>query len=353
MKKKLLFIVEAMGGGVFTYIVDLANELSREYVVYVAYGTRKQTPKDFKRYFNGDVKLIEVKNFTRSINFRRDISAFWEIKKIYRDINPDMVHVHSSKAGVLGRLAFSKKTPVFYTPHGYSFLMSGIRKDKRFIYKLIEKVCSLRGSITIACSQGEYNEALKISKRVELVNNGINIITLDRYRNDVRKTVDVVTLGRITYQKNPELFNEVAKKMPYLKFRWIGDGELRNQLTAKNIEITGWLLRREALQAIQESKIFMLGSRWEGLPLALLEAMYLEKVCVVSDVVGNHDVIENKKNGFICTTVEDYVEVLKNIISNKENEDILIQNARNDILEKYNTKTMADNYHFIYEKYSK
>lgn len=141
--------------------------------------------------------------------------------------------------------------------------------------------------------------------------------------------------------------------MPYLKFRWIGDGELRNQLTAKNIEITGWLSRREALQAIQESKVFMLGSRWEGLPLALLEAMYLEKVCVVSDVVGNHDVIENKKNGFICTTVDDYVEVLNNIISNKEDEKILIQNARNDILEKYNTKVMADKYHFIYEKYSK
>ena len=50
----------------------------------------------------------------------------------------------------------------------------------------------------------------------------------------------VYTLGRICYQKNPTLFNEIAEALPDVKFIWIGDGELREQLTSKNIEITGW-----------------------------------------------------------------------------------------------------------------
>lgn len=67
-KKRILFIVEAMGGGVFTYTVDLANELSKTYNMYVAYAERPQTPVDFKEYFDPAVELIEVKNFSREIN---------------------------------------------------------------------------------------------------------------------------------------------------------------------------------------------------------------------------------------------------------------------------------------------
>lgn len=67
-KKKILFIVEAMGGGVFTYIVDLANELVKEYDMYIAYAVRRQTPDNYKDYFDRRINLIEVKNFSRSIN---------------------------------------------------------------------------------------------------------------------------------------------------------------------------------------------------------------------------------------------------------------------------------------------
>ena len=61
-RKKILFIVEAMGGGVFTYIVDLANELVNSYDMYIAYAVRKQTPKDFKEYFDKRIHLIKVEN---------------------------------------------------------------------------------------------------------------------------------------------------------------------------------------------------------------------------------------------------------------------------------------------------
>lgn len=96
-KKKILYVVEAMGGGVFTYIVELANALSDEYEVYIAYATRKQTPQNYKEYFKDNVHLIEVKNFTRSVKSTQDLKAFFEIKKIARKIRPDIIHLHSSK----------------------------------------------------------------------------------------------------------------------------------------------------------------------------------------------------------------------------------------------------------------
>lgn len=135
-KKKILYIVEAMGGGVFTYIVDLANELVDTYDMYIAYAVRKQTPSNYKDYFDKRIHMIEVKNFARAINATKDIAAFFEIRKIAKEIKPDIIHLHSSKAGALGRFAFSgKRVPLFYTPHGYSFLMQNSSEAKRKIYK--------------------------------------------------------------------------------------------------------------------------------------------------------------------------------------------------------------------------
>ena len=105
-KKKILFFVESMGGGVFTYIVDLANELVKKYDMYIAYGIRKQTPDNYRDYFDRKIHLIRVNSFTRSINPSKDLNAFFELLKIKNQVKPDIIHLHSSKAGVLGRIAF-------------------------------------------------------------------------------------------------------------------------------------------------------------------------------------------------------------------------------------------------------
>lgn len=91
-KKRILYIVEAMGGDVFTYIVDLANELVNKYDMYIAYAVRKQTPKNYKDYFDKRIHLIEVKNFGRAINLTKDIAAFFEVKKIAAEVKPDVIH---------------------------------------------------------------------------------------------------------------------------------------------------------------------------------------------------------------------------------------------------------------------
>lgn len=385
-KKKILFIVEAMGGGVFTYIVDLANELanmtegaSHIYEMYIAYGIRKQTPQDYKRYFDKRIHLIKVESFERSINPIKDIRAFFEIKKIARDVEPDIIHLHSSKAGALGRMAFNeykvngKSIPLFYTPHGYSFLMKNHSALKRLVYKLIEQGGGKLNCTTISCSAGEYQESLKLTRRAAYVNNGINVKKLKKALGNLKiekHPFTVFTLGRICFQKNPALFNQIAKALPDVRFLWIGDGELKNELTSKNIEVTGWVDRKTALTKSMSADVFVLPSLWEGLPISLLEAMYMKKPCVVSNVIGNHDVIHSGENGFICDETEEFVDAIRSIQRDMceqifENNDgyasmypkavvdseskRLVEKAYEDVMKKYNTTVMARSYVQIYE----
>ncbi len=351
-KKRILYIVEAMGGGVFTYIVGLTNELVNEYDIYIAYAIRPQTPTNYKNYFDNRIHLIKVKNFEREINIIKELKAIGEVKEIAKKIKPDIIHLHSSKAGVIGRIAFNrKKIPLFYTPHGYSFLMQNYNPLKRKFFKTIEIICAKTKCVTISCSKGEHLESLKLTQRATYVNNAININELQKMLTKVKKnehSFTVFTLGRICYQKNPILFNQIAEKMPNIRFLWIGEGELRYELKSSNIEITGWITREKALNFSMNADIFLLTSLWEGLPMSLLEAMYMKKPCVVTDVIGNNDVIHNGDNGYVCNTVEEFVKAIQDIINGKKKN--YIDKAFQDVFDLYDTKIQAKAYSQIYSK---
>lgn len=349
--KKVLFIVEAMGGGIFTYIVDLANALTEHYDIYVAYSVRKQTPLDYESYFDKRVHLIRVKHFTRQIRLSEDCRAFFEIRRIAKHINPDIIHLHSSIAGALGRIAFcGSKTPLFYTPHGYYFLTEGDRNVKKLFYWLTEYVCAKTRCVTISCSAGEHQQTLNLTSRATYVDNGISTHELCGLtaapRNE--RSFTVFTLGRICYQKNPTLFNKIAESMPDIHFVWIGDGELRSELTAENIEITGWVDRHKALEYSMQGDVFILTSRWEGLSMSLLEAMYLKKPCVVSNCTGNRDVIQDGRNGFLCGGTNQYIKAI--LKAKDESMENITDAAFKDVCDRHSISSMAQQYRTIYEK---
>lgn len=358
-KKKILHVTESFGSGVFSFLVDLINNTDEEYDVTVAYGKRVETLENFKEYFSNRVKFVEVKNFTRSINPTKDIKAFFEVKKIIKDENPDVIHLHSSKAGFIGRFAGNgKKVIMLYNPHGFSFLMKDSSKVKRLIYWLLEKIGAMRKCTVVGCSQGEYEEALKLTTNSICINNGINIKQLDFItRNFEKKNINFdnlsfCTSGRIGYQKNPQMFNEIAKSFPNNKFTWIGDGEFKNELTSSNIEITGWKERDEVLELVNKHDVFLLTSLWEGLPISLLEAMYLGKICIVSNCIGNKDVINNK-NGFISNDKENFERIISEIINNSNIKEIetIKDNIKNDLENEFNIELMIKKYKKIYENH--
>ena len=351
-KKKILYIVESFGSGVFTFLVDLINKLDNEYEIVIAYGERKETLKNFKDYFSNKVRFIKVENFVRSINVKKDFKALKEVKEIIKNEKPDIIHLHSSKAGVIGRLAISaKKVKMFYNPHGFSFLKLDDSKAKRTIYWLIEKIMTIinRKCIIIGCSQGEYEEARKLSKKSICINNGINIEKLDEETKELNKRVidykkiKICTSGRIGNQKNPVMFNEIAKQFPNMEFTWIGDGEQRNKLTSPNINITGWKSRKEVLRILNNNDIFILTSLWEGLSISLLEAMYMRKVCIVSNVIGNRDVIQDGVNGYVANDIGDFCRVINDVITRRDVENIK-ENARLDVVNEFNAEVMIEEY---------
>lgn len=358
-KKKILHIVEAMGGGVFTYLVELANEMSDEFDITIAFGMRKETPQNYSDYFNKNIGMIRVENFTRNLNPIKDFKAYLELKKIIKELNPDIIHMHSSKAGAIGRLLFhSKERKMFYTPHGYSFLRNDVFTLQRMIYKFAEKLCGKKDCLTVACGESEWEQSKMVTKHSTFISNGINIRKMQKDLENVnmcggidtanKKGFTVYTVGRINHQKWTELFNEIAEKLPHIHFVWIGDGDMRDKLTQPNITVTGWLENSEAMKLAMNYDVFLLASRYEGLPISLLEAMYMKKICVVSNVVGNKDVVKNGQTGFVCNHVDEFVHVIADL--EKSIDKTLVENAYREIIEHYNSDWLCNRYRELYNE---
>jgi glycosyltransferase involved in cell wall biosynthesis len=351
--KKILMVCEAFGGGVFSYVSQLCNDMCEEFDVYLAYSIRKQTPDNYKEFLNNKVKLIPVKNFGHLKNISKDISCIKELKTIEREIQPDVIHLHSSIAGAFGRIAFKKsKAKVVYTPHGYAHVLMG-QNFKSFLFKIAEKQLGrIKNCITLTCCESEDKEASKLTKTHTYIETGLNVSDfsdqLSKTRTKAKSKFVVYTLGRICTQKQPRLFNEIAKGVPEADFLWIGDGELRNELNAKNILVTGWKSREEALSIAKTADVFILCSLGEAIAMSLLENMYLGKVCLVSNKMGNKSVIANNYNGYVCDDVEDYVQAIKGIIKSYPLN--IAENAKNSILTTYNTDIMKRKFIAFYEK---
>ena len=323
--KKILHIAEAFGSGVLSYIKNLSRWQCEEYKVYIAYGIRPETPENFMEQFDSRVTFIKVQGFTREIRLLKDGQAFFHIKQIVKEINPNLIHLHSTKAGVIGRWAINcNKYHVLYSPHAYSFLMVNCNRIMRKIYMYLERISDRKKCLTIADIDGELEASQKVTKNAICIPNGINLEEMNNILSCVqvnakeKSTMTVCMLGKIVPQKSPELFNEIAKEFPNIDFLWIGDGPFKKDLTSKNITITGWLNRTDAMIKILESDIFLFPSAWESLSIALLEVMYSGKPCIVSTADGNRDVIQNGKNGYVCKKKDEYVEALQMLIKNPE-----------------------------------
>lgn len=279
-KKRILMVCEAFGGGVFTYVSQLCNDMVDEFDVYLAYSLRPQTPKNYTDFLDQRVHLIEMENVGVKglTNLKSDIAAIKELRQIEKDVQPDVIHLHSSVAGGLGRLAYKgKNNTVVYTPHGYAHILMGPGKKSK-IYKFAEKVLGNK-ALTLTCCESEDEEAKKFSRRTAYVETGVNLADLSASLDGIEPVKNdkftVFTLGRACVQKQPQLFNKIAELVPEAQFIWIGNGELENELTAPNIEVTGWKPRKEALAMAKGADAFILCSLGEAIAMSLIENMYM------------------------------------------------------------------------------
>ena len=315
----ILHIVESFAGGTFDFLVNITTELS-EFKHIIIHGLRKDTPINYKNFFREDITFIFWKNIQREISFTKDLKAFNELLKLLKPLKYiNVIHVHSSKAGFIGRLATAilcRKIPVIYTPHGIAFFREDISWLRRFIFIILEFMASHFCKYVICCSKSETYVCKKyMLQNVLTIENGVNELQVKKQEKMTKsfKSI-VVTMGRITTAKNPKLFNEIAKKLSgynNISFLWIGDGENRKELTEKNICITGWLDRNKAIEKLRRCNIYLSTSKWEGLSLSVLAAMSEKKPVVLSRCYGNVDVDKEDNVLFFSNANEAVDSLLK------------------------------------------
>ncbi|WP_123054657.1 glycosyltransferase [Clostridium sp. JN-1] len=359
--KKIVYVVEAFGSGVYSFLTELTSGLTNDYDIVIIYSLRKETPANFEKDFNPKIKFVKI-DMCRGLNPYKNIKSLFQLRKMLKFEDPDIIHLHSSKAGFLGRIASYingfDMNKVIYNPHGFSFLQKDKSSlKKKFFYRL-EKFAAKFGGCIVGCSQSEYKEALKLSSNCININNGIDTSKIDKLLNQVnlespnektnKSRAIIGTVGRICRQKNPELFNKIAESFPNYNFVWIGDGELKDKLTSPNISIIGWIERKQVLKKLLSFDIYIMTSLWEGLPISLLEAMYLYKTVIVSNVIGNKDVVKNYENGFISNDLNEFLNYINMILNDDDLKNKLSDNANKTIDKYFNIKIMISKYKELY-----
>ena len=343
--KTIMHITEVLSGGVLPVIAGICNGLSSDYSFIVVYGLRFDTPQNLDEIFDTNVKLIPMPMLKLKMSIKNDLLAVKELRKLVKSEKPDIIHIHSTKAGIDARIGLvGFKTKKYYTPHGFCFLRKDQNGIKHSVLVIMEKFLTIFCDGIVACGNNEYEEAKKLTSKAFLINNGIDTKFIDLAEMDVDEIehdYTIYTVGRIGPQKNPKLFNKIAAAFPNYRFVWIGDGECRDQLTSPNIYISGLLQREEVIKKAKNYDCYLSTSLWEGLPIALMEAMYMGKKCVVSDVEGNNELIHDGTTGFIYKDYNDACSMIKNGQDYGDN-------AREYIKEQYTIDVMNSKYRELY-----
>lgn len=343
--KTIVHVTEVLSGGVLPVISGICNGLCDKYRFVVIYGNRFDVPKNLNEIFDSRVKLIFLPSLELKMSIKKDFVAIKEIRKCIKNEKADIIHIHSTKAGIDARVGlFGYKAIKYYTPHGFCFLRKDQNTIKRYILRAMEKILAKMCDGIIACGKYEYEEAKRLTQKAFLVENGLDTIFVDQVVSEEEKKdhkYTVYTAGRISLQKNPKLFNIIASNLPDYRFVWIGDGADKEMLTSANIEVTGVLPRIEVIKLAKNYDCYLSTSLWEGLPIALMEAMYMEKKCVVSNIEGNNELIKNGKTGAIFEKAEEACDFIKD-------KNCCGYEARKHIIEHYSLKNMCDMYEKVY-----
>ncbi|MDR2794026.1 MAG: glycosyltransferase [Treponema sp.] len=354
----IVHVLEPFASGVVTAVINIAQQLPaiRHIIVH---GSRLWVDdiENVKKRFPPEVAFIAWTDAHREINLRHDYRALGSLIKIltpYKDTDA-IIHLHSSKAGFLGRLACKilgiKK--VIYTPHGASFIRTDIGFFHKYFYRLLEKLGGKFGGVIVACGRSEVELYKGMADKIICVPNGVpttrSVEEKFRTLQNPEEEILVMFMGIASVQKNPELFNKIAEAFPNVHFYWIGGGSLRSKLVSPNITVTGWVDKDTVNGYLDRCLIYLSTSKWEGLPFGVLEAMTSGCVLLVSNVYGNRDLVIAGENGFVYNDVKEAVLLLSQMFENREKIIAMGRKSREIVEKEYSVEAMGKKYNAVYE----
>ncbi|PVC76048.1 glycosyltransferase [Priestia megaterium] len=353
MRRKILHISQAPIGGVVEYLKLYFNNYDQELFDQELICPSEGNITDVARA-NG-IKANNIK-MVREISPLTDLKSIIEIRGIIKEVNPDIIYLHSSKAGALGRIAaLGLSNKVVYNAHGWSFTIktSNIKKS---IYGKIERVLAHFTDLIINVSKDEYEQALIYKIPKEKMITVTNAIDVDLYKKHSKskffEKFVIGFVGRLDEQKNPmfliDIALEIIPKIPNALFYVVGDGELKKEFTEKINQnqlnqyfyMAGW--SSNVAEEICNFDVALMISKWEGFGLVVCEYMAARKPVIGVPVGGVKNIINHKKNGILVSEYNpsefsEYILELKEDVISK---DSIANQAYIDVTEKYSIKAM-------------
>lgn len=339
-------------GGAQKYILETSGKFKKDgndvTVIAGGFGTFSEEVRQH------GLRYIGLDSIVRKISLLEDFKGVWALRSIIKSIKPDVVVIHSAKAGLIGRLALiGVKTKVIFIAHGWSHIRSsGVLGG--FFYGFIEFLLSFFCEKVICISRKDLefaNKNLMISKkRTILIYSGVRDPLVSNevsFSNDFR----FLTVTRFQYPKDFNTLllamNNVNKEYKNWSIDVLGEGEELNYFKRKvrdlgledKINFLGF--KRDLSIYYKKSDLVFLISRSEGLPLSLIEAMSYKKAILASNVGGVSELIDDRVNGYLIPPLdssalsEAFIEIFK---KNKKNLSILGEKS----YEKYSDQFRFD-----------
>ncbi len=293
--------------------------------VEVIYSNRPETPENLRSHFSKNIRMTNIQMHTS----REKLSSIRALRRHVSEKKPDIIFLHSSFAGFIGRLATllaAKGTRIFYIPHCISFMRKDISASKKLTFVALEWIGAIKTATYIACSRSEQMQIQKLIpfRECVLVENAVELTYKPERSPGANSRLVVTTVGQVRPQKDPLLFAQIASlahrdSLP-LDFIWIGDGDpaMKAALESAGVTVTGWLTKHEVLNRLADSDIYLSTAQWEGMPVSIIEAQLIGVPVIASRCAGNVDCISNEKTGWLYDTPEEALKSLSNLVANPE-----------------------------------
>jgi glycosyltransferase involved in cell wall biosynthesis len=307
-------------------------------------------------------QLLPAENMIAIPHRRFSIQACVRLYQFMKKRHVDVIHSHGSCGGLYGRLLGTLfRIPVIHTFHGIPVTLT----PKHVIFYLTEIFLSLLTERAIAVSDGEASIIRSrwpfYSKKLSIVYNGIDDHELDGHlRNEVNTKPRLISFSRNNYQKNPEFLIEVASELSrrQVDFRLDVYGEqIDHPRLAEHAERHGVSSKLSfnppidnPNQILRQGDIYISTSRWEGMPLSILEAWSAGAVVVATDVVGNRDLINDGVNGRLYQEGDKVAasNIISGLLSDRAEMRRLRSAAKFDLQNGYSREEMISHLESIY-----
>lgn len=342
-------------GGAQTHVVELAAEQHRRgSTVHVAAGCDGPA---LDRVRAAGIEVTILDDLGHSIAPSADRAAVREIQEVIRAFAPDVVHAHSSKGGLLARLAARReRVPSVYTAHGFPF-QAGAPFTQRTMSLVGEWVGGHVGSAVICLTMEEAALArrwhIAPSASIHVIPNGLPDTNTQR-TTPVDRPPRIVMVARFAPPKRQQELIEVLNRLGDLDWEmvFVGDGPMLSaaQESASPLGARVRFLghRNDVQDLLADCDVAVLWSGYEGMPVALMEAMRAGLCCVASDLPGVRALFGEPPAGLTAATDVSLEHALRSVLTDPELLDSFAAAARHRFTESFTIEKMVDEIDAIY-----